>query len=149
MTTTDVDLCQWHDELAARARDGYLMFDMMAGIDDGDGVIVVCSVLRPGRASPEMLQTRVDDGQQLASVADIWPGAAWPEREVAEMFGVAFDRPTPRLLTREGAERPLRKPAELPARGERPWPGLVDPTARPGRAARRRALPPGVPGGGS
>lgn len=31
------------------------------------------------------------DAPNIASVTGIWPGAAWPERECFDMFGVIFD----------------------------------------------------------
>ena len=37
------------------------------------------------------LKTRVGDGDSLASVVELWPGANWAEREIYDMFGIRFD----------------------------------------------------------
>jgi NADH-quinone oxidoreductase subunit C len=45
-------------------------------------------------ASPERLSVRVQidgDAPVLPSAAGVYPGAAWPEREVYDMFGVVFE----------------------------------------------------------
>jgi NADH-quinone oxidoreductase subunit C len=103
-----------------------------------------------------LIRTRVAEGRSLPSVTDLWPGAAWHERETFEMFGVPFDgfddgtglglRP---LLLPEGFEgTPLRKSFVLAARVSKPWPGAKEPgesDARPASPGRRRLLPPGVP----
>jgi NADH-quinone oxidoreductase subunit C len=80
----------------------------------------------------------------LASVADLYPGAAWHEREVREMFGIEVEGLTdqrPLLLGPEAPAYPLRKETPLRARVEQTWPGASDPSGRP---PRRRQLPPGV-----
>ena len=93
-----------------------------------------------------LVRTRVPtEGPSLPSATTLWPGAAWHERETAEMFGVVFDghpdlRP---LLLREVTDpAPLRKATALAARVETKWPGAADPDE--GRRARRPQLPPGV-----
>ena len=37
------------------------------------------------------LKVRVDAGAYVPTVQGVWPGAAWPEREVWDMFGIVFD----------------------------------------------------------
>jgi NADH-quinone oxidoreductase subunit C len=34
---------------------------------------------------------RVQDGESVPTVQQIWPSAGWPEREVWDMFGIIFD----------------------------------------------------------
>ena len=128
------------------------------------GIEVLCHLLRvrapgPGGLSRLLLRTRVPEGGALRSVTDLFPGAAWHERETHEMFGLAvegFDdgtglglRP---LLLPEGFEgTPLRKDFVLAARASKPWPGAKEPgegsgeTPPRGRRPRKRLLPPGVP----
>ncbi|MBZ0117858.1 MAG: NADH-quinone oxidoreductase subunit C [Sandaracinaceae bacterium] len=58
------------------------------------------------------LKTRVKEGQELASLVPVWPGADWGEREVYDMFGVKFaGHPDLRriLLYEEFQGHPLRK----------------------------------------
>jgi NADH-quinone oxidoreductase subunit C len=70
----------------------------------------------------------------VPSLAELYPGARWPERETAEMFGIRFDgHPDPRpLLLPEGWQgHPLRKDYEYPLEHPylRPDPLREDPLA--------------------
>jgi NADH-quinone oxidoreductase subunit C len=59
----------------------------------------------------------------LATVSDIWPAANWLEREVWDLFGIAFDgHPDPRrlLMPEDWEGFPLRKDAPVQIR--RPTP---------------------------
>ena len=65
------------------------------------------------------LQTWLDDGEQVASVVEIWPAADWLEREVNDLMGIVFEgHPNPvRVLMPEDWEgHPLRK--DYPVGGE-------------------------------
>lgn len=37
------------------------------------------------------LKVRVADGEKVPSVASVWAGADWPEREAYDMFGIEFE----------------------------------------------------------
>lgn len=70
------------------------------------------------------------EGEVVPSVADLWPGAAWCEREAAEAFAITFDSPTPLLLLLSEEQRGyLRKERALAAR-EAHWPGSFDPAGK-------------------
>jgi len=63
-----------------------------------------------------------DPDPQVASVTGIWKGADWLEREVYDLFGVAFagHPDLRRIMTWDGFEaHPLRKDYPLRGRGER------------------------------
>ncbi len=156
----------------ARVTLGMDYFDWLSAVDvpDGDppGVDVVVHVAdssstraRAGSTASGgvrrlLLRTRVPDADaRLASLTQVWPGAAWHERETFEMFGVTFDgfddgsgdwlRP---LLLPDGFEgTPLRKAFVLAARASKPWPGAKEPGESDAHVApgRRKTLPPGVP----
>ena len=70
----------------------------------------------------EDVMDRADPGLIVDSVTGVWPGAEWMEREVYDMFGIAF-RGHPdlrRILTWNGFNaRPLRKDYPLRGTGER------------------------------
>jgi NADH-quinone oxidoreductase subunit C len=70
-----------------------------------------------------------DDDPRVESVADVYPGADWCERETWEMYGFAFEG-HPNLvhlyLPGEFEGFPLRKDFPLLSREVKPWPGLVD-----------------------
>lgn len=62
------------------------------------------------------IKTRLADGEKLASVIDVWEGVNWPEREVFDMFGIAFEgHPDLRriLMYPEFEGHPLRKDYDI------------------------------------
>lgn len=136
----------WSDELAALHRDGWTMLDVLTAVDRIEEIEVVAHLLRPAGSDGVLVSTRVTvDQPTLASVVAVFPGAAWHEREAAEMFGIAFaGHPDPRPLLLHGPvdAPPLRKSTPLPARVATAWPGAAEPD--PGRRARRPQPPPGV-----
>ena len=63
----------------------------------------------------------VDEGEAMPSLTGIWPGSAWMEREVFDMFGILFDEhpDLKRILMPDGYDgHPLRK--DFPLRGKSP-----------------------------
>lgn len=143
---------------AGTARDalGAAVFDHL-GVHDAGGPAghgeaweVVVHVLVPGRGTLLLVtHLPVDGAAALPSLTGVWAGAAWAEREAAEMAGLTVTghpdlRP---LLLAEGAGlHPLRKDALLVSRSVRPWPGRLEPGedgAGPA-SGRRRASAPGV-----
>jgi NADH-quinone oxidoreductase subunit C len=63
-----------------------------------------------------------DPKPTVPSVAGIWPGAEWLEREVFDLFGIVFEGHPDlrRILTWDGFQaHPLRKDYPLRGRGER------------------------------
>jgi NADH-quinone oxidoreductase subunit C len=66
---------------------------------------------QPGGARVRV-RTRVEDGEGLATLCDVWVGANWAEREVWDMFGIPFTgHPDLRriLMYDEFIGHPLRK----------------------------------------
>ncbi|MGL5828628.1 MAG: NADH-quinone oxidoreductase subunit C, partial [Angustibacter sp.] len=165
----DVPEDRWREVLlSCRDELGANFFDWLSAVDEPaeaalDVVVHLarCPVPRPGepqapvRLATVLVRTRVSaERPRLPSIGDIWPGAAWHERETHEMFGVDFDgfddgtglglRP---LLLPDGfSGHPLRKSFHLAARASKPWPGATEPgEAAGGAPGRRKMLPPGVP----
>ncbi|HYN56717.1 MAG TPA: NADH-quinone oxidoreductase subunit C [Motilibacterales bacterium] len=150
-----VDPDAWLSHCTGLAAAGAAMLDMLTAVDDpGKGRIeVVAHLVDVPARERHLVWTAVDRAAAaLASLVGLYPGAAWHEREVHEMFGVTFvGNPDLRpLLTTGDAGHPLRRTTALPARMATPWPGAVEPADRPadGRGAARprsRPGPPGVP----
>jgi len=65
-----------------------------------------------------VLKVRLNDGERLSSVADLFASANWLEREAYDMFGIRFDdHPDMRriLMTEDFDGHPLRK--DFPTEG--------------------------------
>ncbi len=74
------------------------------------------------------------DGARIDSLVPVFGGAAWHEREAAEMYGIEFTGHPHlvKLYLPEGFEgHPLRKSFPLLSREVKPWPGTVDVEAMP------------------
>ena len=133
--TVDVPVAGWAEAVATAKELGLRFFDFLSAVDEPDGLRVVCHLVRPAPFSHLVLRTALDDSSRVASVATAFAGAAWHERETAEMFGVTFldaaGEPldlAPLLLPPGFAHHPLRKDYALQARVETPWPGEKEPT---------------------
>ena len=76
-----------------------------------------------------------DDSPSIESIAGVFAGANWHERETHEMFGINFvGHPDLRniYLPVDFEGHPLRKDFPLLARMVKPWPGIVDVEPLPG-----------------
>ncbi|MEX2290729.1 MAG: NADH-quinone oxidoreductase subunit C [Mycobacteriales bacterium] len=154
VVTADVERGQWTHAVAACRDDAALdgtFFDVLLAVDEHpDGFDVVVRLWSVRARHGFHLRTRCPRSDpRVPTLTAVFAGAAWHEREAAEMFGLTFDgRPAhlPLLLPDGFDGHPLRKERVLAARMQ-PWPGAVDPAdAGPGRpAGRRRLLPPGAP----
>jgi NADH:ubiquinone oxidoreductase subunit C len=154
--SVDVAPESWAVALAT-ARDGLdcKFFDFLTAVDElPEGFRIVCHVVARRHDGVHHLIVRTLVAEQVASVAHVYAGARWHERETAEMFGVVFTSPSGEalaldgLLLPEGFEgNPLRKDFVLASRVAKPWPGSKEPGESEGDAApsRRRTRPPGVP----
>ena len=110
-------------------------FEFLAGVDEreqGFGVVLHVYSIRHGHHI--QLRALVPGGREapaLPSVADVYRGADWAEREAYDMFGIDFEGHPglePRILTIENFEGwPLRKDFLLTTREIKPWPGLKEP----------------------
>ncbi len=135
-------------------------FDFLTAVDElEDGFRIVCHVAdhHPRGVAHLVVRTLVPrEGAALPSVADVYAGARWHERETHEMFGIDFTDgpggaplPLEKLLLPEQFEgHPLRKEFVLASRVAKPWPGAKEPGESdhaPATTSRRRARPPGVP----
>jgi NADH-quinone oxidoreductase subunit C len=155
LVTVDVARTEWvFAATAVRDGLGLTFFDLLTAVDELDqGFDVVLHLWAPAGRHGLLLRTRCPrDDARVPSLAGVFAGAAWHERQVWEMFDIAFDgHPglTPLLLPEGFEGHPMRKDFVLASRVAKAWPGAKDPgesdadlaTGRP----RRRNLPPGVP----
>jgi NADH-quinone oxidoreductase subunit C len=130
---------------------GFSYFDWLGCVDEigrSDTfriVLVLRDLSRPGCLTLTTHVPRQDP--QLDSIASVYAGAGWHERESAELFGVEFiGGDQRRLLLDPGFHgTPLRKDEVLAARSGAPWPGAKEPGETDAAPGRRRMVPPGVP----
>jgi len=104
------------DQLVAAARcllgAGYHLEDI-SGLDTVEGILVnyhFDDFERPGRIALRVLANEKD--ACLPSIASVFGGAEWHEREAHDFFGVNFSgnpNPAPLLLPGNDASTPLRK----------------------------------------
>ena len=139
MTMFDLESERWHAAIAALRDDvGLARLEFLTAVDEADGSLSVIAQLLGGAAAPHdvgdrvvsvFVRTRVGPGQVLASITDLFAGAAWHERESDEMFGLALSTgPGERLLLGEHMpEHPMLKSFWLEPRQDRPWPGAKEP----------------------
>ncbi|GAA3755781.1 hypothetical protein GCM10022225_45930 [Plantactinospora mayteni] len=155
--TVDVPAGSWRDAVRAARDDTELacdFFDWLSAVDElADGFDVVAHLWSTRHRHGILLRTRVPrDAATVGSVVDLFPGAAWHERETHEMFGIDFaGHPdlAPLLLPPEFEGHPLRKEFVLASRVAKAWPGAKEPGESGAGTARRQAMrPPGVPAPG-
>jgi NADH-quinone oxidoreductase subunit C len=113
----------------AALADGATYFDFLSATElaDGSGVDWLLHVAVPGTSpiSHRFIGTSVRYDESVDSIADVYAGASWHEREAHEMFGLQFSGLSdlePLLLT-DVTLRPLRKSFVFAQREGRPWPG--------------------------
>ena len=133
---------------------GCTFFDRLTAVDEGPaGFTVWLHPWSPAHRHGLQLRTGCPrEDARVPSLAGVFAGAAWHERETWEMFDLGFDghpelRP---LLLPDGFQgAPLRKDFILASRVAKEWPGRKEPGETAGdRPPRRRLQPPGVPGPG-
>jgi NADH-quinone oxidoreductase subunit C len=155
--TVDVPPPDWSAAARAVRDDAELacdFFDWLSAVDElAEGFTVVAHVWSVAQRHSVLLRTRVPrDNPVVDSIVDVYPGAAWHERETHEMFGIEFaGHPglAPLLLPPEFEGHPLRKEFILASRVAKPWPGAKEPGESEHAAARRQPMrPPGVPAPG-
>ncbi len=144
LPTLEVAAADVHGVLA-RLRDaaGFETVTFVTGVDHYPAeprFEVVHQLLSLAHNDRVRVRTRLaSDAPRIASCIDLWPGAAFMERECFDMFGIVFEGHTglKRLLMPEGyGYHPLRK--DFPHQGIEP-----DRLYREWDAARRKDWDPG------
>jgi NADH-quinone oxidoreductase subunit C len=142
----------WLAAVESAKAEGFDYFDWLGCVDEigrQDCLRVVLVIRNVGRgAEPRMLTCSLPrSAPRIDTVTGVFAGAAWHEREVAELFGVEFIGGDHRrlLLSPEFEGTPLRKDEVLAARTGMNWPGAKERGVWEASPGRRRLVPPGVP----
>jgi len=149
---TEVMPVDWLTAVEALRADGFDYFDWLGCVDeigrrDCFRIVLVVRNLAAD-AEPRLLSCSLPrDDPRIDTVSGVLAGAAWHEREVAELFGVEFVGGERRrlLLSPDFEGTPLRKDEVLGARTGMNWPGAKEPGESEASPSRRRIVPPGVP----
>lgn len=148
--TRPVPPAEWVPAARTAVEEGYAFFDWLDCVDEigrAEEFRVLLQLLDRGSGQSVRLETRVPRAEpELDTLAGVFGGAAWAERELADLFGVRFvgGDPTSLLIAPRYGGHPLRKDEVLGARAAASWPGAKEP-GETGAASRRRMVPPGVP----
>jgi NADH-quinone oxidoreductase subunit C len=143
---------EWLAAVESLQADGFDYFDWLGCVDeigrrDCFRIVLVVRSLARGAESRMLSCSLSRTAPRIDTVSGVFAGAAWHEREVAELFGVEFVGGDHRrlLLNPEFEGIPLRKEEVLAARTGTNWPGAKEPGETPASPSRRRLVPPGVP----
>ncbi len=108
-------------------------FDFLSGVDytpNGAGFQVVTHVYSTSHGHHARLKVDCDASEpRCPTLSEVWPGANWPEREAAELFGIVFEghpHLVKLLLPEQFEGHPLRKDFALMTREAKPWPGEAE-----------------------
>lgn len=153
-----VEHVSWVGAMAEAREEGFDYFDFLSvrQLESGSFIISV-HVVNPSSVSiaDEPLASRLIESQwddvdrvggheAIASIAGIYPGALWHEREAAELYGINFDHePEDRVHPFVSDVPALRRDFALSERVDSQWPGAHEPGLDEDhpRRKRRRAVP--------
>lgn len=130
-----------HDQWWSRAtalQATHSLFDHLGARDLGDHEFEIWLTVRDETNTPFTIRTRITSEQPLPSLRDIWPGAAWCEREASEGYALMVGVTDRLLLSEEEDRGVLRHDRLLPAR-QQPWPGSHEPSGKSRMTALGRA----------
>lgn len=65
-------------------------FSFLTAVDKGEKFVIIARVEKLEEEISVMLQCELPAGDKLFSIADLYAGAEWMEREVYDMFGIEF-----------------------------------------------------------
>ncbi len=140
---------QWRINAEQLRGEGLGYFDFLAATDAGGSWFdVVVHVMATDASRRVLMRTRLAASESIESLVDVFPAAAWHEREAHELLGIDFSgHPDLRPLMISSLDTtPLRRTKPLSARLANAWPGSVEPGVDPDSTRRRRErLAPGVP----
>ncbi len=81
----------WKSTVQFLKDSGLDYFSFLTATDKGEKFIMVARVEKLEEKIAVMLSCELPAGEKLASIAGLYSGAEWMEREVYDMFGVEFE----------------------------------------------------------
>lgn len=139
----------WRAAVEQARAQGFSFLANLTAVDEvgkGNHIRVLLQLERPSDGARTQIDALADrDDPHLADIADLYPGAAWLQRQVHDLFGVTFDGGDNRPLIHHGGGAPMRKDVLLEQRQTAHWPGALEPGESDSSPSRRKIVPPGVP----
>lgn len=144
-----VEPAGWAEAAGSAKSEGFTLLANLTAVDEvgaSDHIRVVLWLERPSDGARRHLDVLAErDGGTLPDLSGLFPGAAFLQRQVHDLFGVGFDGADMRPIIHHGGGAPLRKDVLLEQRQAAHWPGALEPGESDAAPGRRKIVPPGVP----
>lgn len=114
---------------AERLRQTHPVFDHLGARQVGPDAFEIWLVVGTAEGQSTTLRTLISSSDRLPSLADLWAGASWCEREASEGFDLQVGQTALLLLTAEADRGVLRQERHLAPR-QQSWPGSHEPSGR-------------------
>jgi NADH-quinone oxidoreductase subunit C len=114
---------------AEALRTTHPVFDHLGAREVEPGSFEVWLEVRSPQGHAVRQVTRITADEVLPSLADLWAGAAWCEREASEGYDLRVGATALLLLAHVSDRGVLRRERLLPPR-QQPWPGSHEPSGR-------------------
>lgn len=139
----------WRAAVELARAQGFSFLANLTAVDEvgrHDHIRVLLQLERPADGARTQIDALTDrDDARLADISDLYPGAAWLQRQIHDLFGVTFDGGDNRPLIHHAGGAPMRKDVLLEQRQTAHWPGALEPGESDSSPSRRKIVPPGVP----
>lgn len=119
---------QWRTD-AEQLRRTHPVFDHLGARQVGPDQFEIWLVVSTSEGQSTTARTQIVAAESLPTLADLWAGAAWCEREASEGFDLQIGQTALLLLTSESDRGVLRQDRHLEPR-QAPWPGSHEPTGK-------------------
>jgi NADH-quinone oxidoreductase subunit C len=118
---------RWREE-ARTAQATYPFFDHLGARQIDERTFEIWLALRDESGQALLLRTQIREDELLPSLADVWAGAQWCEREASEGYNISVGA-TDSLLISDDQRGVMRHEHVLSPRQET-WPGSHEPSGK-------------------
>jgi hypothetical protein len=118
---------QWR-AAAEAAHVTHRFFDHLGARQIDAATFEVWLALRNDAGDIAMIRTQIDQDQELPTLADLWSGAQWCEREASEGYALTIGVTEPLLI--DSDQRGVMRQDRLLSPRQQPWPGSHEPSGK-------------------